>query len=136
MSGKERIGSDREPIAPLELLAAGVGLILTVGILGVVGWQASVEPGGRLPEIVVEPRGETSPGPVYVVPIVSRNRSPATAANVVVEGTLLDEGAVVERAETTFDYVPGHSSRGGGLMFTQDPAGYELRLRAIGYVDP
>ncbi len=126
----------RDRTAPLEWLAAGLGLILTVAMLGIVGWQASLEPDVRLPEIMVEVRDGTARGPIHVVSIIARNRSPATAANVVIEGALLKDGSVVERAQTTFDYVPGNSSRSGGLFFIADPSTHDLRLRALGYVDP
>ena len=36
----------------------------------------------------------------------------------------------------TLDYLPQDSERRGGLFFTEDPAAYELVLRAQGYAEP
>ena len=42
----------------------------------------------------------------------------------------------MEMGETIIDYVLSHSSRQGGLFFSQDPRKYPLQLRAKGYAAP
>ena len=41
-----------------------------------------------------------------------------------------------ETSEATIDYLPARSEREGGLIFSRDPRGHELRLRAKGYAQP
>lgn len=129
-------GAERQRVAPLEWFAAGLGSILTLAMLGIVVWHMLVEPEEQYPAVTVDAQDHQTAGSLHVVAIVARNHSPATAANVVIEGTLLDEGDIVEQAHTTLDYVPGSSMRRGGLFFTRDPRLHELRLRALGYADP
>ena len=42
----------------------------------------------------------------------------------------------IETSDITFDYVPGHAERKGGLFFRQDPRMHKLELRALGYQTP
>ena len=69
-------------------------------------------------------------GTGWVVEFEARNLSPVTAAQVTIEGRLADG----ETATATIDYVPGRSARRGGLFFSREPRGAELR--ALGYQDP
>jgi uncharacterized protein (TIGR02588 family) len=72
----------------------------------------------------------------FLVAIQAENISRSTAAAYRVEGTLLRDGAVVERSDVTFDYVPRGSTETGGLWFTQDPRDGEIQLRSLGYQEP
>ncbi|WPY96563.1 hypothetical protein T8T21_17595 (plasmid) [Limimaricola variabilis] len=127
---------DEERVAPLEWLAAGLGLVLTLTMLGILIWQMWIEPEEQLPLVSVRMTTHEASGSLHVVGIVAYNARAATAANVVIEGTLLQGGQVVESAQLSLDYVPGHSSRHGGLFFTRDPRNHELKIRALGYADP
>jgi uncharacterized protein (TIGR02588 family) len=64
------------------------------------------------------------------------NEGTSTAAGVKVRGELISGGQATETAETTFDYVPGRSSSRGGLFFSQNPAGGDIRIHALGYTEP
>ncbi len=64
------------------------------------------------------------------------NQGTSTAAAVLVRADVVDEGQIVDTVEVTLDYVPGRSTASGGLFLLQDPAGQEVRLRALGYTDP
>jgi len=64
------------------------------------------------------------------------NDGSTTAAAVEVRGELMGGGAASEAAQVTFDYVPGKSSARGALLFAEDPAGRDIRIRAIGYTEP
>src|SRR5688572_20269589 len=80
----------------LEWVAAGVGLVVTLFMLGFIGWQA-IQGSDRLPpDIAVQVERIMPVANGWVVEIVVANQSPATAAQVVVEGDLLrGEDAVV-----------------------------------------
>ena len=124
---------ERTPLA--EWTAAGLGLVLTVSMLGYSLWEAT-QAGGATPSIVVRQAGLSRSAGGYVLEIEARNTSLATAAAVEVRGELRRGGAVVEESRVTFDYVPGQGRARGGLFFERDPRGYQLTLRPEGYAEP
>lgn len=124
----------REPL--LEWIAAGIGLMLTLGILAVIGREALSGEVEQPPAIEVRVENVVESTAGFVVEIAATNRSGATAASVQVEGELKSAGTSVEVSAATFDYVPGHGTRRGGLLFRQDPRLYQLELRALGYEAP
>ena len=123
-------------IPALEWIAAGIGLLLTLAILGVMAWQAIA--GGTEPPPAVEVRiaQVVAVRSGYAVEIELSNHSPATAAGVEVQGDLLADGRVVESSRMTIDYVPGFSTRRAGLYFRADPRAHALDVRALGYSAP
>ena len=124
----------REPL--LEWIAAGVGLVLTVGMLTVIGREALSGEVGQPPAIEVRVERVVATPAGFVVEIAATNRSGATAAAVQVEGELKDGEAEVETSGAVFDYVPGHATRRGGLFFREDPRLHRLEVRALGYQAP
>jgi TIGR02588 family protein len=64
------------------------------------------------------------------------NKGTLTAAAVSVRGEIMEQGQPIDDAEVTFDYVAGKSKASGGVVFTEDPAGRDVQLRAMGYTDP
>jgi uncharacterized protein (TIGR02588 family) len=72
----------------------------------------------------------------YLVMISAVNMGDRTAANVKVQGELKSESGTVETSEMTFQYVPAHSERKGGLFFAQDPRRLKLDVGARGYEKP
>ena len=73
----------------------------------------------------------------YLVRLRAINEGRTTASQLTLEGELIDPGGMAfETSDTTLDYLPGRSEREGGLFFRRDPRGFELRLRAKGYVKP
>jgi uncharacterized protein (TIGR02588 family) len=119
----------------LEWIASAIGLLLTVAVLVVIGRQAMSGAPKEVPDIEV---GVTRIVPVstgYVVEVTARNRGGGTAAAVEIEGSL-GPGGAVETSSATFDYVPGHSERKGGLFFSQDPRRHILEVHALGYMKP
>ena len=80
-----------------------------------------------------------APQPVdggWHVPVLARNRSDHSAAEVVVRGTLSAAAGEPQESQVTFDYVPARSERRGGLFFTENPEGRQLDLRVEGYRRP
>lgn len=124
---------DRTPL--LEWLAAGVGLIVIVAVLGYVLWDG-LQHTDAPPAIAVRVVRVTPTPAGYVAEIEALNRNRTTAANVEVEGVLERGGREIESSTTTFDYVPGLGRRQGGLLFETDPRGFDLRPAVKGYVDP
>ena len=119
----------------LEWIAVALGLAVTLGLLGFVGWQALSSSKEEPPRIVVE-TGKVHPySGGWVVEVTARNLSPATAAGVEIEGTLTHAGKQTT-ATATLDYVPGHSTREAGLFLTEDPGAGQLEVRATGYAAP
>lgn len=127
-------GEERTPL--LEWLAGGIGAALTLLLLGFLGWDAYAQASDVPPEVEVSLRAVQPAGSGFVAEITAVNLSPATAASVEVEGVLSRDGEEVERAQATFDYVPGHSETRGGLFFREDPREGGLELRALGYQEP
>lgn len=120
----------------LEWIAAAVGLLLTLGVLGALGWESLKGAGTRPPAIETGIGGITPTRTGYVVEIELRNRSSATAAAVEVEGELTKADGTVATSTTTVDYVPGDSTRKAGLFFEDDPRRHRLEVRALGFAEP
>lgn len=123
----------RTPLA--EWIAASCGLLLTLGVIGYLLAEGLRERQGP-PSLYVanEPALRTDGG--YVLPLVVRNSSFATAAGVEIRGTLEQNGHVVEERRTTFAYVPGRGEARGGLVFQSDPDRLTVSLVAEGYEEP
>ncbi len=129
-------GSMRARTPLLEWMAAGLGLALLLAMLAIIGMEAVSGGTGESPAIAVSAtRVAAAPGG-FLVEVEARNTSGGTAAAVQVEGALMDGETEAEASSLTFDYVPGHSRRKGGLFFTRDPRKHRLELRALGYQSP
>ena len=135
MAGRRRPKHEDETKRVLEATAGGIGAVLALLTLGVIAWDG-ISADSRPPAVVVEAARVDEIPNGFVVEVNAINRGDYTAAQVVVEGTLSRDGAVMETSETTFDYVPSDAQRSGGLYFTNDPRTYELALRAKGYTNP
>ncbi len=125
--------ADRTPAA--EWAAAALGLAMTLGVVGYTLWEGVTEDEGP-PRLTVSAEAATPNGATHVVPIVVRNDSPATAAQVEIRAVLHSVGGAPEERRASFAYVPGHGEARGGLVFRQDPAGAELDLSVEGYAEP
>lgn len=120
----------------LEVVASALGLLLAVGVLGFIGWEAFHEGGSMPPSIEVHATRILPSGNGYVVEVKASNHSEATAAAVQIEGGLKRAGQSVEKSNATISYVPGKSEREAGLFFTEDPRKGRLEVRAVGYEKP
>ena len=130
----QRRGNDREK-RRLEAIAAALGAVVALGTLGLIMWDA-LTGDGRPPTVLVERLATQAYEGGFVLEIMVSNIGDETASQLVVEGTLSQDGRVVEESGTTFDYVASDSRRRGGLFFSGDPAAYDVSLRAKGYVRP
>lgn len=120
----------------LEWIAAGLGLLLAVGMVAIIGLEALRGDSSQLPAIEVRAASILRTPSGFVVEIVAVNRSGGTAAAVQIEGVLKSGERAVETSSLTFDYVPGHAERKGGLFFARDPRLHRLELRPLGYQAP
>lgn len=132
-SGQSKKPRSRSPL--MEWIFGGIGLVLTLSLIGFIGWQAVTQPPRQPPHIELRVEQVSPVGTGYVAQIAARNHSPETAKGVEIEGTL-SRGADEETSSVTFDYVPGGSTVRGGLHFTSNPATGELRLRTLGHTYP
>jgi uncharacterized protein (TIGR02588 family) len=114
----------------LEWIASATGLLLILCVVAVIARDAFNGSAGMAPDIEVVARAPEQLGGRWLVRFEARNASPVTAAQVTIEGVL--PGG--ETSTAVIDYIPGRSTRGGGLVFSQEPAG--VRLRPLGYQDP
>lgn len=133
----EKQDSDHGNVKPaLEWMAAGVGLALTLALVGFLVWEAFQKPGQVPPDVTAGLGAVTEVEGGYVAEVVATNAGPSTAAAVMVSAELKDGEETIATGEITFDYIPGHSQNRGGLFFDRDPRQYELELRVMGYTEP
>ncbi|CAN7673415.1 TIGR02588 family protein [Neorhizobium tomejilense] len=119
----------------IEWATGMVSALVVVATIAWVAYQAWTHDDMQ-PElsIAITERRQTEGG--YRVVFDIANKATATAAAVTVRGEILDGGNIVEDADITFDYVPAESKSSGAILFSQDPGTREVRVRAVGYIDP
>ncbi len=130
--------SERPPGAATskwEWVTGAVGLLLVLGTVGFIAHDA-LESEPSMPDVTIEHIATERMTDGYVVRFRARNSGSATAAGLSISGQLSDGDSPVETSEIVLDYLAADAERLGGLIFRHDPAGYELRLEAKGYVDP
>lgn len=133
MAGNDQ-ANDKPP--PLAIVCGVIGFLLGAALIGFVGWEAAQRADAPVPSVTVEPgKVHAAPGG-FVVEFKARNRTAHTAAGVEVEATLETQGAKPVVSSVTLDYVPGHSTRQGGIFLPADPRWGQLELRAHGYSKP
>lgn len=124
----------------IEWLTGVFSGVCVAALIGWIGFEAldQSRQGRQGPDLSVRNIGTQMRSDGYQVAFEVSNRAGATAAGVVVRGQIVSADAVVETVETTLDYVPMHSTAGGGLIFQHDPDDPkgQLRIAAIGYSDP
>lgn len=120
----------------LEWVSAAVGAVLAIGILIFISIEALDSSASRPPLLEVRPTAVAGAGGFYVVEVTVANRSGQTAAAVEIQGELMQGGSSVETSNATVSYVPGHSERNAGLIFSRDPRAHQLQVRSTGYERP
>lgn len=126
--------------SPIEWLVAGLGAALVGFAVVFLLVQVFTSRDQKPPDLVLQAGLPQEVQTGFYVPIRINNQGDETAADVVIEGTLAQNGtangAATETSEFTLDYAPAHSEREGGLFFSQNPQGSQLELRAKGYQEP
>ena len=124
-------GKTTEKTPALEWIAAGLGALVALLILGTIGWQAITGDDDPVPLLSASVESVTPAGAGHVVTVRVTNASSRTAAAVQVEGEI--DGEV---SGATVDYVPGHGEASAGLLVAADPRKSPLKLRVTGYEHP
>ncbi|MEJ5990521.1 hypothetical protein WG902_11025 [Ramlibacter sp. PS3R-8] len=128
----EAAGEPPPPLAEWFVAAIGLVVLLTsVGYLLYDGNGQSQPPAPAIRMLDIQPQQGR-----FLVRVQAVNESRTTAAAVRVEGTLKRGNELVERSELEFDFLPGRSTREGGMFFTADPRGLQLELAARSYRAP
>lgn len=125
-----RSTSRKDPIPALEWIAAALGLLVFLGLMTVLIREAATSGSDDVPVLLARVEAVTPVAGGHVARVVVANASGQTAAAVQVQGKLGEEFA-----QATFDYVPGHSTARGGLMFKGDPRS-GIQLAVTGYELP
>ena len=120
----------------LEWVAAAVGALITLALLGVIGWEAFTGSSQQPAAVSLAAGAVHSTEGGFVLQVIATNRSSQTAAALHIEGELTPAGSPPETSTATVSYVPGRSQREAALVFTQDPRRHRLRLRVLGYEKP
>ena len=120
----------------LEWVSAIVGGLIALALIAIIGREAVTGANHGPAELVVVEQRVVPSNRGFVVEVGVRNDGDSAAAAVQIEGALRQGQSAVETSRATLDYVPGNSSRKAGLIFSRDPAGYRLDLRAGGYAEP
>jgi uncharacterized protein (TIGR02588 family) len=120
----------------LEWVAALVGALIAVGMLVFIGIGALQSSAGAPPRLQVRPTSIVAGHGMHIVGVEVANRSAQTAAAVQIQGELRQGGQTLETSTATLSYVPGHSERQAGLIFSRDPRSYQVEVRATGYERP
>jgi uncharacterized protein (TIGR02588 family) len=131
--GRRSHGSP-EVISTWEWVVGGIGLLLTIAAIGYLVRQAMVPQ--TPPSIVVRADSVSRTRGGFTVHFTARNEGRATAAEVDIEGRLDSGEGDAATSTVTLDYVPGNSTREGGLYFSEDPRQGTLELSARGYRTP
>lgn len=121
----------------LEWVAAAIGLLLTLAVLGILAREALSGARHDVPMIAVTVERVIEREGQFLVEVKATNRTGAAASHVEIEGRLTpDGGGEPITGKATVDYVPGHSGRKAGLFFSADPRRGQLEVRALGYEEP
>lgn len=136
MAGKQQ--QQRTKPSLLEWIAGAVGLAVTAGLLVFLGLEAADPASERPPVLDVRPIAITKTAVGHILEVEVSNGSGKTAASVHIEGELTGAGpdGGAETSNAVVDYMPGHSQRRAGLIFSGDPRTGQLKLRATGYQKP
>jgi uncharacterized protein (TIGR02588 family) len=123
------------PISRLERCVATLGALLVVGMLGFLGRELLAGRDAPAGVRVTVRRVQQVEGG-WLVHFEAKNLGTATLADLAVLGQLQLGPGEVEAREVHLDYLPGRSSREGGLYFTQDPQQHALTLVPGSYQRP
>lgn len=133
MTKSRRLASRQTPLA--EWITATTGALIVVATMTLLIQEAACGVEGP-PVLRAEVLSVSRAGTGFHVEVRVSNDGGDTAADVAVQGELVVDGQVVDRAEATVDYVAGRSSALAGLLLVHDPAAGRLVVRALGYRVP
>lgn len=126
----------REAAPPFwEWVAAAAGLLLvlaSIGVLAYYAWTGKSDLPQPMVQVVTMERQPAG----WLVAVKVLNRGEATAAALRLTGRLRQGSEVVEESKLELQYLPGGSSRKGGLFFSRDPRLHSLEWAFESYEEP
>lgn len=131
-----RSGHQRSRPSLWETTAGALGAVIVVATIAFMVYEAVTTPADPVPQLAVRIDTVVSYAEGHVVEFRATNNGHATAANVQIRGELLADTGVVERSESTVDFLPARSWRSGGLVFKADPTRHRVELRVVGFDRP
>jgi uncharacterized protein (TIGR02588 family) len=127
--------AERHPPTPLlEWIAAGLGAAVAIFIVGYLVWDGLTGADEPADLVIRVDRVEAATAG-FRIDLTVTNLGGETAAEARIAVTAAG-GDEQESGEITFDYVPGHSSRRGSLMFRSRPDPAALAARVLGFREP
>jgi uncharacterized protein (TIGR02588 family) len=126
---------DGQSIPRSEWIAASIGAALVIASIAILVYSAATSqespPRFSVRVASIQPAAEQ-----FLVIIEVGNEGGSTAADARIEAELREHGEVIERSETTLDFIPPKSKRRAGVLFSREPGTNQLRLRVSGYREP
>jgi uncharacterized protein (TIGR02588 family) len=119
----------------LEWIVGGLGAALVGGTIAFLVYHALARD-QTPPDIRVVAERVLDLQHGYLVQFRAFNQGNSAAAEVGIEGELAGRDGDTEVSEVVLDYLPPHSDREGGLVFSRDPRAGQLSLRAKGHARP
>ncbi len=129
-------GKQGRDTTPLEWAVAITGALFVLLAAGYMTWSGLRRPAHPVPRVSIQVDTVQQVDALWLVRFTARNEGSQTAATLTVEGRLSNADSTIETATVTLDYVPAHSSRGGGLFFQHDPRPLRLEVVPRGYELP
>lgn len=120
----------------LEWAVLGISFPLVVLTLGYLTYEAITRQDAP-PRIEVQLGAPAAQGQKFIVPVTATNEGDLTAKNVRIEVISEKGGAVQERDEFEFDFLPRRATRQAWVSFQTDPRQAErLSARVLSYQRP
>jgi uncharacterized protein (TIGR02588 family) len=132
-SSRGKSGPGETPL--LEWLLGAVGVMLLLAAVSYLAYEGAANEDGP-GEIVVSTTQIIETQSAYIVRFQAHNRGSATVGNLHMSARLSDGNREVEVAHVLIDYLPGRSTRQGGVYLRNDPRRYRLEIRPEGYQKP
>lgn len=118
----------------LEWLVTIISTVLVLFTLGFLVYQLITEE--KTPPNIQITLGEiTKKDHAFAVPVQAKNTGTQTAENVVIE-IVFSQTSTVEKAQLTFQYLPGKSTATGWASFSTRPKKTNLKARVTAYGIP
>jgi uncharacterized protein (TIGR02588 family) len=96
-------------------------VVVVVAAVGFMLYQALSERGKPVPRVTIQVDTVAPYSAGHVVQIIARNEGGATATNVLIEGALRADTGLVEKSQTTVDFVPAWLAAEGGPLLHEGP---------------
>lgn len=128
------MATHKEEVSRYEWLAAALGAIVFIGLVGYFGREALRDEPGP-PDIAVQVDSVTRASAGWIAHLSATN-SGGAATSVRIVGELTRGDTVVETSDVALDLIGRRSTQSVGLYFSLDPAQHVLRVRPVSFVMP